>query len=165
KPDPALRNVAIVGLNDEAEAFIRFLGRARSPKYRAVAVVDTARKYAGGHLRGVPIVGTGKSLDRQLKKLCGDENLHGIILSHGRLGHEATRYFLDYAVANGLRVYRFPDRMPHPYEDRKLLENLRVQDLLPGEPVAVDMAGITQLLQDNTVLVTGCGGTIGWALV
>jgi FlaA1/EpsC-like NDP-sugar epimerase len=161
-----IRNVVIFGINDEAEAFLRLLNRSRKPEYNVVALIDPTRRLWGSQLRGVPIIslnkeGLGKTLPSQ--NMVGE--LDGFILSHQGMRNDDMQMVLDYATSNGLRVYRFPDRMPNPYEDRRLLENIRLEDLLQREPASVDMAGISHLLEGKTVLVTGCGGTIGSTLV
>lgn len=165
-PNAEVRNVIIFGINDEAEAFLRFLNRSRKPEYHVVAIVDPTRNHSGSQLRGVPILSLHKAgLEKTLRSKEVLSELDGFILSHHGMRNDDMQMVLDYATSNGLRVYRFPDRMPNPYEDRKLLENIRLEDLLQREPASVDMAGISQLLEGKSVLVTGCGGTIGSTLV
>lgn len=160
-----ISNVVIFGITDEAEAFLRFLNRRRKPDYNVLAIVDPTHRHWGTQLRGVPVLSLKGNLEQTLHRRDGDAALDGIILSHQGLRNDDMQMVLDYAASKGIRVYRFPDRMPNPYEDRRLLENIRIEDLLQRDPASVDLEGIHQLLEGKTVLVTGCGGTIGSTLV
>ena len=165
-PSTDVRNVVIFGINDEVEAFIRFLNRSRKPEYHVVAIIDPTRRHWGSYLRGVPIISLNKEgFDRTFHGKNETLELHGVILAHPNMRNDTIQMVLDYATTRGLRVYRLPDRMPNPYENRRLLENIRLEDLLQREPVTVDMEGIIHLLEGKSALVTGCGGTIGSTLV
>lgn len=160
------RNVAIFGINDEVEAFIRLLNRSQKPEYHVVAIIDPTRRYWGSQIRGVPVISLSKDgLEKVFYGRGENADLDGFILAHPNLRNDIAQMVLNYAATKGLRVYRLPDRMPNPYENRRLLENIRLEDLLQREPVAVDMEGIAQLLEGKSALVTGCGGTIGSNLV
>lgn len=45
------------------------------------------------------------------------------------------------------------------------LRDIKVEDLLPRDPVATDMSAVAELLKDKKVLVTGAGGSIGSEIV
>lgn len=165
KPNPALRNLLVIGINDEAEAFIRFLNRHPKPEYNVIGIVATGENFSGHYLRGVPVISMADGLEKMLDKLRRRSELHGIILSQSNMINDELRLLLDFSAKNELRVYRFPDRRPNPFEERGLLENIRVEDLLQREPVMVDIDGITRLLKGKSVMVTGCSGTIGSALI
>lgn len=164
-PGSDISNVIIFGITDEAEAFLRFLNRRRKPEYNVLAIIDPTHRHWGTQLRGVPVLSLKGTLEQTLRRNNGEATLDGIILSHHGLHNDDMQAVLDYAASKGIRVFRFPGRMPNPYEDRRLLENIRIEDLLQREPASVDLEGIHQLLADKTVLVTGCGGTIGSTLV
>lgn len=165
KPDPALQNLLIIGISDEAEAFIRFLNRHPKPEYNVVAIVAKGGHFLGKHLRGIPVISMESGLEKTIEKLRRQSNIHGIIIQNSGINVEEIRYFLDFSARNGLHIYRFPDRRPNPLEESNLLENMSVEDFLQREPASVDTEGIARLLQGKTVLVTGCGGTIGSALI
>ena len=46
-------------------------------------------------------------------------------------------------------------------EEKKIRKKIKIEDLLPRDPVRVDLDAILDYVQGKAVLVTGGGGSIG----
>ena len=87
---------------------------------------------------------------------------HAIVAMPGA-SVKQRRLAIELARRAGLRVLTVP-RVDELREGRSAVERLRdiePDDLLGRDPVVLDEAGIGQMIEGRTVLITGAGGSIG----
>ena len=154
------REVIIVGAGDAAQLVIREMQRTPSQGYTPTGLIDDDPRKKNLRLHGVRVLGTTAELPQILRENRPDEVLIAIPSASG----EERRRIVDMTRDAGLPVKTVPGLYELISGDLNLTGQIRpveVQDVLGREPVEVDLDSIASYLQDETVLVTGAGGSIG----
>jgi FlaA1/EpsC-like NDP-sugar epimerase len=154
------RKVLIVGAGDAGQLILRELQRSKVLDYTPIGLVDDNPRWRGGRLLGVRVLGTTADLKSILRNHRPDEVLIAIPSAPG----EVRQRVVEIAREENVPVKTLPGLYELLQGDLDLARQIRpvqVEDLLGREPVEVDLAAITAYLRDQTVLVTGAGGSIG----
>lgn len=152
--------VLVLGAGEAADSLLREINR--SGQWYVVALLDDHPAKIGRRLRGLPVVGALNKVD-EIARAYGVK--HVIIAMPGSRPVE-RRNAAELASAAGLTVMTIPS-----YEDllsgRMTVSNIRIvelEDLLGREAVTLDDHGLSALLSDRVVMVSGAGGSIGGEL-
>src|SRR5213596_1032879 len=154
------REVVIVGAGDAAQLVIREMQRAPGLGYTPIGLIDDDPRKKNLRLHGVRVFGTTAELPQILRENRPDEVLIAIPSASG----EARRRVVETARDAGIPVKTLPGLYELISGDVNLTGQIRpveVQDVLGREPIEVDVEAIASYLADETVLVTGAGGSIG----
>jgi FlaA1/EpsC-like NDP-sugar epimerase len=149
--------VLVLGSGDAALALLKDL--ARSEKWRVVGMLDDDEGIHGRELFGVKILGNFADLPRIVNAF----NVRHAIVAMPSAAHESRRKAVGIANQAGLIVLTVPS-----FEDLmsgkvsiSQIRPVEVEDLLGREPVKLDDQGLHALLEDQVVMVSGAGGSIG----
>ncbi len=156
--------VLLVGAGDEAEAFIREVGRARVTGYRVVGIIDDKPKRIGRDIRGVRVLGDLASLPAVVDRLGrAGRRPRRLIIASRRVEGETVAHLLEQCEALGLKLSRVPRLTDFTASDgpRFTVRPVDVGDLLGRPQQTLDRAAMKALVAGQRVLVTGAGGTIG----
>lgn len=156
--------VLLLGAGDEAEAFIRDIGRQPGAPYRIVGILDEKGRRVGRQIRHVHVLGTPDALSSIMRRLAlRGERPQRLIVTKRGLDPAYMRHLLDLAEAHGMTMARLP-RLTEFHSglgEAIEIKPVAVEDLL-GRPQAVlDRPAMRALIGGRCVLVTGAGGTIG----
>lgn len=149
--------VVLVGAGSRAASLVREL--ERSPDWQVVALVDDNRNKWGRELGGYPVVGSLDSLPSVLQ----DFKARHIILAMPSAAPDVRRRVTQLAVHSGAQVFVLPE-VDDLMSGRVAISQMRpveIEDLLGRDPVQIDTAHVSTMLNGRTVLVTGAGGSIG----
>ncbi len=149
--------VLVFGAGDAAVSLLKELARSR--EWQPVGLLDDSADKRGRLLHGVKVLGNFETLPQWAGQL---EVKHAIIAMPSA-SHQVRRRAVEICTASGLSVLTVP-----AFEDllsgRVTVSQIRkveVEDLLGREPVVLDSAGLHELINGRTVMVTGAGGSIG----
>jgi FlaA1/EpsC-like NDP-sugar epimerase len=149
--------VLVLGAGSAAANLLRDLANGRD--WRVVALLDDDTAKHGSALHGVKIHGPLAQAGELAKRL---DVSQAVIAMPGAAHHERRRA-VDLCVTAGLQVMTVPS-----YADLvagrvsvSALRNVELDDLLGRDPVRLDDAGLRGLIEGQSVLVTGAGGSIG----
>src|SRR5690606_17753313 len=99
----------------------------------------------------------------QLPEISEDLSVNHVIVAMPSVAHQARRRAVEIANKAKLTVLTVPS-----FEDLisgkvsvSQIRPIEVEDLLGREPVKLDDPGLHDLLENQTVMVTGAGGSIG----
>ncbi|MGH3105028.1 MAG: polysaccharide biosynthesis protein [Gaiellaceae bacterium] len=154
------REVIVVGAGDAAQLVVRELQRSRHLEMTPIGLVDDDPRKRNMRLHGVRVLGTTDDLPHILRDNKPDELLIAIPSASG----EARQKVVDIAQREGVPVKTLPGLYELIAGDLDLAGQIRpvqVEDVLGREPIEVDLDSIASYLADETVLVTGAGGSIG----
>jgi FlaA1/EpsC-like NDP-sugar epimerase len=154
------KKVLIVGAGDAGQLILRELQRSKVLDYTPIGLVDDNPRWRGGRLLGVRVLGNTADLKSILRNHRPDEVLIAIPSAPG----EVRQRVVEIAREENVPVKTLPGLYELLQGDLDLAGQIRpvqVEDLLGREPVEVDLAAITAYLRNQTVLVTGAGGSIG----
>jgi FlaA1/EpsC-like NDP-sugar epimerase len=122
-------------------------------------VVDDDFKKYRGKIHGVPILGTREDIHRIVREKKIDE----ILIAMPSVSKQKIREIVD--ICKGTKCSL--KTLPGVYEiidgrvDIKKIRDIQIEDLLGRPPVEVDLESISDYLTNETILVTGGGGSIG----
>ena len=154
------KDVVVVGAGDAAQLVVKEMQRNPSLGYTPIGLLDDDARKRNLRLHGVRVLGTTSDLEHILRDRRPDEVLIAIPTASGELRAQIVE------TARGLNVpvKTLPSLSDLVSGDRDLARQLRpveVEDVLGREPIEVDIAAIASYLEDEVVLVTGAGGSIG----
>jgi FlaA1/EpsC-like NDP-sugar epimerase len=154
------KEVIVVGAGDAGQLVVRELLKSRALGTTPIGLVDDDPRKRNMRLHGVRVLGTTADLPHILRDNRPDELLIAIPSASG----EVRGRIVDVARREGIPVKTLPGLYELISGDLDLAGQIRpvqVEDVLGREPVEVDLQAIASYVADETVLVTGAGGSIG----
>ncbi|WP_320006673.1 polysaccharide biosynthesis protein [Maridesulfovibrio sp.] len=155
--------VLIIGAGRAGEKVVREIRSSGQLKYLPIGFLDNDKSKRGRTIHGVPVLGPLSDLQELVANKCVNEILIAVAEASGKEMREIidackeTR--LPYKILPGM------DEIINGKVGIKALRDVSYQDLLGRAPVQLDTTSISEYLSGKTVLVTGCGGSIGSELV
>ncbi len=167
--------VVVIGAGDEAEVFVRAMGRDPQAAYEVLALVDDKGGRVGRAIHGVPILGPLERLPEILQQVGRRERMPQRLILSRRLPRERVESLLAVAESRGMTLASLPrltDFAANGGADGELAEGQRleprpvaIEDLLGRAQTLLDRPAMRRLIEGRRVLVTGAGGSIGAELV
>lgn len=149
--------VLVLGAGDAAASLAKDLSKSSS--WRLVGFLDDN---AGRHertLNGIRVLGNVDSLPKWAERL----GVTQAIIAMPSDSHQQRKHAINVCTEAGIKVLTVPS-FDDLLSGRVTISQLRpveLDDLLGRDPVALDDAGLHQLLGGQSVMVTGAGGSIG----
>lgn len=158
-PAAQRKRILIVGAGDAGEKILREIIENDDLPYSVVGFIDDDPKKHGRSIHGIPVLG---SLDEIAKIIEGEEVREVLIAIPSATGGQIRRIV---TVCKACQIaYKTLPGIGEIIDGRvsiKALRDVNYEDLLGRTPVQLDMGEIRSYLNGKTVLVTGCGGSIG----
>ena len=153
--------VLIIGTGDAAITLVKEL--IRSADWRVVGLIDDDPRLSGRVLHSARVVGGLDSLVDSASQLGAT---HAII-ALPQATHRERRQIVDLCRAASLQVLTIPsfDDLMSGKVQVTAIRQVELDDLLGRDPVVLDNEGLKGLLSNQTVMITGAGGSIGAELV
>jgi FlaA1/EpsC-like NDP-sugar epimerase len=154
------KEVLVVGAGDAAQLIVREMLKSPALGYTPIGLVDDDPRKKNLRLHGVRVLGTTDDLPRLLRESRPDEVLIAIPSASGGVRQQ----IVDMAAHAGISVKTLPGIYELIAGDHDLTAQIRpvqVEDVLGREPVEVDLGAVASYVREETVLVTGAGGSIG----
>jgi FlaA1/EpsC-like NDP-sugar epimerase len=133
----------------------------RDPRCGVVPVgfLDDDPSLAGGTVAGIPVFGGVESMERAVV----ETGAKTVLITMPSAAGSAVRRVVDAALALDLHVRTVPSvsDLLDGSVDAYRVRRVRVEDLLRRPMVTEHAAGVDEIIQEKTVLVTGAGGSIG----
>lgn len=154
-----MKNVLIVGAGSAGDMVIQELKNNPQLQKKPVGIVDDDKNKKGRRIHNVPILGTTK----EIKNLVEINNIDEIIISIANISKSEKKYIIDICKNTKCKL----KTIPGVYEiidgkvDIKKIRDVQIEDLLGREPIKVNLAEMSEYIQNKVVLVTGGGGSIG----
>ena len=150
--------VLVAGAGSAADFLLREL--ARNPSgFRVVGLLDDSSGKQGRLIQGIPVLGALATVAAHAQKM----QVQDVILALPSAAHEVRKRITQICTDAGLNVLTVPslEDLVAGRVSVSALRQIELEDLLGRDPVMLDDTGLHQLLTDQTVLVTGAGGSIG----
>ncbi|WP_319763641.1 nucleoside-diphosphate sugar epimerase/dehydratase [Maridesulfovibrio sp.] len=156
-------NALIIGAGRAGEKVVREIISSGQLTYRPIGFLDNDKHKKGRTIHGVPVLGPLSDLQELVENKCVNEILIAVAEASGA----QMREIIDACKDTGLPYKILPgmDEIINGKVGIKALRDVSYQDLLGRAPVQLDSTSISEYLSGKTVLVTGCGGSIGSELV
>ena len=149
--------VIVLGAGDAAIALVKEL--ARGNEWRVVGMLDDDKTLHGRELFGVRVLGEIK----QLKEISQALSIGNVIVAMPSAAHQARRSAVKLAQSENLSVLTVPafDDLMSGKVSISQIRKVEVEDLLGRETVSLDNQGLQHLIENEPVMVSGAGGSIG----
>ena len=149
----------LFGAGREGALIARSALRARSARVLPVGFLDSDESRRGSTIAGLQVYGTLDALDEAIRRT----GARMLLITMTNAAGSAVREVMSKAQAAGLEVRRVPavNELLDGSLDASRIRRIRVEDLLTREQVTVHAPGVDAVIRDQTVMVTGAGGSIG----
>ena len=149
--------VIVLGAGDAAIALVKEL--ARGDEWRVVGMLDDDKSLQYRELFGVKVLGE----INQLKEFSQALSISNVIIAMPSAAQQARRSAVQLAQRESLTVLTVPafDDLMSGRVSISQIRKVEVEDLLGRETVSLDNQGLQHLIENETVLVSGAGGSIG----
>ncbi len=154
------KEVLVVGAGDAGQLVIREMQRNRQLGYTPIGLIDDDPRKKNLRIHGVRVLGTTDELRHILRDNKPDE----VILAIPSASGDMRQRIVNVTREGNVPVKTLPGLYELIADDSNLATQLRpvqVEDVLGREPVEVDLEATAAYLKEETVLVTGAGGSIG----
>jgi FlaA1/EpsC-like NDP-sugar epimerase len=160
--DGAGKRTLIVGAGAAGQMILKELWANPGLGLRPVGFTDDDSTKQGFDIGGLPIMGRIVDLPEILRAA----NIKHVIVAMPRAAGFVVRQVVKAALDAGATTQTVP-ALSEIISGRvrvNELRNVEIQDLLRREPINTDLAKVSTLVAERTVLVTGAGGSIGGEL-
>jgi len=149
--------VIVLGAGEAAIALVKDL--ARSSQWQVIGLLDDDKRLTGREVFGVKVKGVIKDLEVIAKRFA----IKHVIVAMPSVHHQKRRYAIELANQLGLEVLTVPaiEDMMSGKVSVSQIRKVDVEDLLGRDAVKLDNSGLMALINNNAVLVSGAGGSIG----
>lgn len=149
--------VILVGSGDLAVALLKDL--SRSSQWRVIGLLDDEPSVQGRLLMGLRVLGK----INQLPTIAEQYGTSNIIIALPQNAHQLRRQTVSLATEHGLTSLIVPafDDLLSGKVSVSQIRKVEVEDLLGRESVSLDTQGLQALIEHQTVMVSGAGGSIG----
>ena len=152
------RRALLIGVDQGGEALVRQLHGNLQLNYRVIGFLHDNRAHHGTRLGGVPFLG---GVDQAVAIAAKRRAREILVIADSLCGRRLRELMTDCRRA-GLGVKIIPNLQDLLDSSHRLhVREVNVNDLLRREPVKMDTAAVSKLLQGYCVLITGAGGSIG----
>ncbi len=162
---PNAQRVVVVGVGIHASSLIRAITEDRELPMRVLGCIDDG--VAVKRVDGVPILGRIDDLPQLIDRLKIDCAIVAVPAASLQLINrvkERCTIGRDPAVAPKVKVLPDAAELLNERVTVSRIRDIRLEDVLDREPVVIDTARLRPHIENQVVLVTGAGGSIGGEL-
>ena len=156
-----VRTVLIVGADDAGELLARNLSTATNSQYFVAGFLDDDPGLLHNRVAGLEVLGTVDDAAREVER----RRIDDVVVQSGSLDGKRLRKLFETCTEAGAQVKVMPaiDELlvGHDGPSHVKPRPVEIKDLLRRDPVKLDDAAVRRLIEGNTILVTGAGGSIG----
>ena len=155
----ATNPVMIIGAGAAAAMLIKEFRTSSLISDKVFCLIDDNKNKHGRYLEGVPIVGGRSDIGHYAEKY----HIKKIILAIPSIKNQDKKEILDLCKYTGCQVQTVPGvyQLINGEVSVSQLRDVEIEDLLGRDPIRMNIEEVLGYVQDQVVLVTGGGGSIG----
>lgn len=158
RPVRIIRTV-VIGAGYCGEHLLRQLATEKNRTYEVVCFLDDNPKKQHRSLHGIRVFGGIEKLKAAVEKFRAEL----ILIAISNIDAAGIRRIIEFCEASGVPFKKVPSAasIVDGQVSLKELRDVNYEDLLGRPAVVLDDSSISAYLQGKTILVSGCGGSIG----
>jgi len=154
------RKILIIGAGDAGVLALRELKKRDFHDGMPIGFIDDSRSKISLHVQGFPVLGSREDIPEVVAQYDVDEIIIAIPSASGDSIREIVEICKETKAAS-LKILPGVQDILSGKITVSAIREVQVQDLLGRDPVSVDLKEVAEYLKDQTILVTGAGGSIG----
>ena len=153
------QNLLIIGAGMGAREIIIAIQNSMKDKYNIIGIVDDNTNKLNKSILGVKVIGTRYDIPDIVK----EKDVNIIFFAINKITQMSRKKIIEICQTTGVRTRVLPSTQDIIEKQGAMnsLRDVEIEDLLGRDAIKLDNKGITSLIKDKTVLVTGGGGSIG----
>lgn len=153
------KRVMVIGAGSAGTMIINEMLSRRNLKLNPILLIDDRDFKQGKRISGVKVEGKREDIVR----LAEEKKIDTIILAIPSIDNDEKRQILDICKNTNCKIKIIPGIYEIISGEATVskIKDVELEDLLGRDPVVLDNKGISEYLNNKTVLVTGAGGSIG----
>ncbi len=153
------KRLLIIGAGMGAREIIIAIKNSMKDKYSIVGIIDDNTNKMNKTILGVPVVGTRYDIPDVVK----EKKVNLIFFAINRITSLSRKKIIEICQNTGVKTRVLPttEELIDKQGAMNSLRDVEIEDLLGRDVIELDNKGISSLIKDKTVLVTGGGGSIG----
>ena len=158
-PEEQRKNLLIIGAGEAGRDVIKNIKTSLTDRYNIVGVIDDNNKKKNCTISGARIVGNRKDIP----KICKEKKIDIIFFAISNISAKDRRDILSICQETGIKLRILPG-IQDIINEKNIMQSLRdveIDDILGRDPIVLDNHNIKSLIQNQVVLITGAGGSIG----
>lgn len=160
----SVKNIALVGVNNNADMYIRQTRRLTDVRLNIVGIFDERKKWHGNKLQGARVVGDIAHLETWQKRWKRQGRAaKQLVITDPNTKPEVIASIVAEAAKVRLPVRRLQSMSDDHYGEKRnfMPRDVRIKDLMGRKEVEMDVDLMGRFLAGKRVLITGAGGSIG----
>ena len=152
-------NVIILGAGDTGEMLCREITKNPNLPFKVIGFLDDAEFKKGLRIHGMPVLGPISTAQDMVEK----HSIQQLMIAMPSATKDETRRVVELAKQTGVPTKILPaiESILAGEVSLNALREVSITDLLGRASVRLDMQSIGRFLEDQTIIVTGAGGSIG----
>lgn len=155
--------IVIYGAGNAGRLALKELQTNDKYQYRIIGFIDDDPQLKGLTIKGVPVLGDGSMLGDIVKRHRVDHVIIAIQRTNPKQRKQVINKVLDTGVVNVSLMSSLS--LDKPHAQASPIRKIEIHDLLNRDVVHLDTDHINECLFEQSILVTGAGGSIGSELV
>lgn len=153
----------VIGAGEAANVIIKEIINSNFSTMKIKCIIDDDKGKWGKYIQGIRVVGGREKIIDCAETYGIDE----IILAVPSISRSQMKEILGLCKETGCKIQSLPGmyQLVNGEVSVSKLRDIEIEDLLGRDPIAIDLDSILGYVQNQTVLVTGAGGSIGSELV
>lgn len=153
------KKVLIVGAGQAGEKILREIFDNYQLSYEVAGFADDDPEKQGRSIHRIPVLGPVQDLSRIIE----NREIQEVLIAIPSATGAQMRHIVDVCKECDVSYKTLPGigEIIDGRASVKILRDVSYQDLLGRPPVHLDVTGIRDYVDGNSVLITGCGGSIG----
>ena len=149
----------LIGAGQAGALMLRGFKNSSFSRNQVVCIIDDDPSKKGRQLMGIKIIGGREMIQSAVEKYGVTE----IILAIPTLTTKAKKEIWEICSRTSCKFKQLPGiyQLANGEVSIQAIRDIDIEDLLERDVVRVDMGGLSDLIRDKTVMVTGGGGSIG----
>lgn len=159
RPDGQVKNVLIYGAGVAGSMCLREIQEHPELGITPIGFIDDNPEKRNVNMRGVKVLGALADIP----KIANEYHIDEVLLAMPSASGKAVRKIINICEAADLSTKTMPSltEMLDGKFSLNQMRSIQLEDLLRREPIETDRDAIQNLLHNQTILVTGGGGSIG----
>ncbi|OGP66780.1 MAG: lipopolysaccharide biosynthesis protein [Deltaproteobacteria bacterium RBG_19FT_COMBO_43_11] len=153
------KNVLIIGAGYAGEKLLRELLDNYQSQYKVLGFIDDDPKKQGRSIHGVRVLGGVSDIAGIVERKEAMEIFIAIPSAEGAQIRNIVETCVDCNIS--YKILPAIDELVDGQIGVNILRDISYEDILGRTPVHLDISGISNYLAGKTILITGCGGSIG----